>query len=97
MRRVFARVIAHATIGDADDAPKTFGARVNGKAVIEHHTPHDVRDTFATTHLIADYSRLPWVSQQLGHENTQTTLDHYYRFLPSSVTAQFANKIREAK
>jgi integrase len=64
---------------------------------LKGHTPHDLRDTFATTHLTNDYSRLPWVSQQLGHENTRTTVEHYYRFLPTEATKGFADTIREAR
>jgi len=58
------------------------------------HTPHDLRDTFATTHLMLDYGRLPWVSRQLGHETERTTIEKYFRFLPSSVTKGLANQIR---
>jgi integrase len=82
MRRVFDRVVA-ALLLNGTLAPTP-----------EAHTPHDLRDTFATTHIGDDYRRLPWVSRQLGHASERTTMEHYYRFLPSAYTSQFANQIR---
>jgi integrase len=69
-------------------------ARVVKACKLGDHTPHDFRDTFATLHLTDDYSRLPWVSRQLGHETERTTIDHYYGFLPTKASEQFANQIR---
>lgn len=57
------------------------------------HTMHDLRDTFATTHLLRDYSTLPWVSKQLGHASPQTTERYYYRFLPTATTKSYADLI----
>lgn len=62
------------------------------------HTPHDIRDTFASTHLSQDWTKLPWVSGQLGHETTRTTEDHYFAYRPADEVAKgFANQIRKAK
>jgi len=51
----------------------------------EGHTMHDLRDTFATLHLLADPGRLLWVSWMLGHRHTSTTLDRYARWIPTQV------------
>jgi integrase len=61
---------------------------------VDKTTGAKFRDTFATLHLTDDYSRLPWVSRQLGHETERTTIDHYYGFLPTKASEQFANRIR---
>ena len=53
-----------------------------------------IRDTFAILHLSANYAKLPWVSKQLGHETERTTIDLYFRFLPSTFTKKYANEIR---
>jgi len=87
MRRVFARVLV-----GMEGKNWTKEQRAEWRT----HTPHDIRDTFATTHLLADYTRLPWVSAQLGHETERTTQEHYFKFLPSTYTRGFANKIRQA-
>jgi integrase len=84
MRRAFGRIITNAKLTDGTPA----------FAPDAKHTPHDIRDTFATRHLCADIRTLPWVSVQLGHESPETTLRHYFKFLPSAVTKTYANKIR---
>jgi len=58
------------------------------------HTPHDCRDTFATTHLTDDWNRLGWVSAQLGHERLTTTENHYYERRPTEASMQYANLVR---
>ncbi len=50
------------------------------------HTIHDLRDTFATSHLLQDPGRLFWVSWMLGHRQTSTTLNRYTKWVPTLVT-----------
>jgi integrase len=71
--------------------------RVNKGCGFVGHTPHDFRATFATVHLTDDFGRLPWVSRQLGHASERTTLDHYFRFLPTKTSANYANEIRHGR
>jgi hypothetical protein len=47
------------------------------------HTIHDLRDTFATLHLLKDPGRLFWVSWMLGHRQTSTTLNRYTKWVPT--------------
>lgn len=47
------------------------------------HTIHDLRDTFATCHLIAGKPLL-WVSHMLGHKKPSTTHDRYAKWLPAT-------------
>jgi integrase len=99
MRRVFARVLQRALVDPVTKQLQANGRRLtkDDRAILDKlaaHTPHDLRDTFATTHLLLDYNRLPWVSRQLGHETERTTMEHYFGFLPSSFTKGFANGIR---
>jgi integrase len=68
-----------------------------GAKITTHHTIYDLRDTFATTHLMQDWNKLPWVSRQLGHASVITTEKHYYKFKPSEVTAAYADQIRARK
>jgi integrase len=69
--------------------------RVMEACGIEGHTPHDFRDTFATSHLIEAWDRkLGWVSKQLGHATPLTTATHYYKYRPTASTKGFANDIR---
>jgi site-specific recombinase XerD len=46
------------------------------------HTIHDLRDTFATMHLLKDPGRLYWVSWMLGHKKVSTTTDRYTKYVP---------------
>ena len=55
----------------------------------EGHTIHDLRDTFATSHLIKG-SPLLWVSQMLGHKKPSTTHDRYARWVPTQHTGGHA-------
>lgn len=60
------------------------------------HTPHNFRDTFATSHLRQNWDqKLPWVSQQLGHKTPETTRQFYYKFRPTAASACFADDILE--
>lgn len=69
--------------------------RVMAACGIEGHTPHDFRDTFATSHLQEDWDRkLGWVSKQLGHSTPLTTSRHYYGYRPTLASKGFANEIR---
>ncbi|MDO8795396.1 MAG: tyrosine-type recombinase/integrase [Vicinamibacterales bacterium] len=47
------------------------------------HTMHDLRDTFATSHLLQNPAKLFWVSWMLGHKSTATTLNRYARWIPA--------------
>lgn len=47
------------------------------------HTMHDLRDTFATSHLLQNPAKLFWVSWMLGHKSTSTTLNRYARWIPA--------------
>ena len=61
---------------------------------ITGHTPHDWRDTFATSHLIGNWDRkLAWVSKQLGHKTPRTTETFYYQYRDTSASASFADEI----
>jgi integrase len=62
---------------------------------IAGHTPHDLRDTFATSHLVDAWDRkLAWVSKQLGHATPTTTANHYYAYRPTTAALGFADDIR---
>lgn len=51
-------------------------------AAHEEHTQHDLRDTFATMHLIeGGVGKLAWVSWMLGHGSVAVTLKRYTRWL----------------
>jgi integrase len=54
------------------------------------HTPHDARDTFATTHLQKGSDRLTWVSMMLGHRHTSTTLNRYTRWTKTVASEGYA-------
>ena len=60
-----------------------------GAKITKHHTIYDLRDTFATTHLLQDWGKITWVSTQLGHASVSTTEKHYYKFKPSAATAGY--------
>jgi integrase len=90
VRRAFNRILAATKIGYVQDK--------RGQWIVDpskdRHTPYDLRATFATTHLCADYRRMPWVSRQLGHNHVRTTEAHYFHLIPSTVTKGYANAIR---
>lgn len=54
------------------------------------HTLHDLRDTFATMHLLADPKRLLWVSATLGHRQITTTLTRYSKYVRTIESAGYA-------
>ena len=58
------------------DAVFKLGMGVIG-ATDEGHTVHDLRDTYATLHLIAKPGRLLRISRQLGHVEPNVTLRRY--------------------
>jgi integrase len=76
--------------GEGCDALKLKGER--GKPF----TIHDLRDTFATTHIILEPDSTGWVSQMLGHEQETTTKERYYRWIEIAKgrRRQLANSIR---
>lgn len=55
------------------------------------HTPHDLRDTFATMHLLAEPKRLLWVSKYLGHRHITTTLNRYTKWVRTDESAGYAS------
>jgi integrase len=70
-------------------------ARVMQACAITGHTPHDFRDTFATSHLVEAWDRkLGWVSKQLGHQSPTTTMTYYYNYRDTSASRGFADEIR---
>lgn len=59
----------------------------------EGHTIHDLRDTFATTHLLQDFRRVQWVSWMLGHASIAMTLTRYTTWIPQQLGAQYADSL----
>jgi integrase len=71
-------------------------ARSMTACALAGHTPHNYRDTFATSHLVRDWDRkLPWVSAQLGHKTPETTRTFYFKFRPTTDSASFADEIMD--
>jgi len=69
--------------------------RILDAAKIDGHRLYDFRHTFATSHLSANWEKnLPLVSRQLGHKNSQTTIDHYFAWRPTTAAAGFVDEIR---
>ncbi len=69
--------------------------RVMKACGITGHTPHDFRDTFATSHLVEDWNRkLAWVSRQLGHKQVSTTINFYFGFVETAKSGGFADEIQ---
>jgi integrase len=88
MREVFSRTLTACTIpvGKLTETGKVDGG----------HTPHNFRDTFATSHLVKDWDKkLPWVSAYLGHKTPETTREYYYKYKPTADSASFADDIME--
>ena len=72
-------------------------ARICHACRITGHSLYDLRSTFATTHWMEDYARLPWVSQTIGYKHHETTQRHYFKYTPNARVKGFANQIRKAK
>lgn len=73
----------------------TIFTRVAVACAITGHTLYDLRDSFATSHLVSNWDRkIAWVSKQLGHKTPMTTAKHYYAFRDTQETRGFANSIR---
>lgn len=66
---------------------------LKGAKVTARRTIHSWRDSFASWHLSAEWARLPWVSDQLGHESERTTIEHYFKFQPSNDSKTFAARL----
>lgn len=70
-----------------------FGRTMTACGIVDH-TPHDFRDTFATSHLVRDWDRkLAWVSHQIGHSDPAVTAKFYYAYRPTRASASFADDI----
>jgi integrase len=54
-------------------------------------TPHCLRDTFATGHLMARKD-VGWVSMMLGHASEETTLRYYYKWVRQTAANPLANE-----
>jgi integrase len=65
---------------DDSNVRKVF-ARLCSAAKLRAHSPHDLRDTYASQLLSANVPLL-YVSQQLGHSSAAVTLKHYAKWLP---------------
>lgn len=72
---------------------RVFDRGMQGCGIAGHH-PHDLRDTFASTHLSQDWGKLGWVSRQLGHKSPTTTERHYFKFKSTTASAGYADQIR---
>ncbi len=65
----------HANVG------KAFKRVLRAAGLPEHHSPHDLRHTFAS--LLLQQGESPvYVQRQLGHASIQLTVDTYGRWLP---------------
>jgi integrase len=73
---------------------RVWNRAIRGAKITERRTPHSFRDAFASWHLTADYKRIGWVQKQLGHADKQTTLTHYFKFMPDAETATYINAPR---
>ncbi|MEA3548854.1 MAG: tyrosine-type recombinase/integrase [Thermodesulfobacteriota bacterium] len=56
------------------------------KSGLPHHTPHDMRHTYATLRLSAGHP-IAEVSKEMGHSNPTITYRTYYEFLPKESTS----------
>jgi integrase len=56
------------------------------------HTPHDLRDTYATLHL-QEGTTPEYVAAQLGHQDVSTTLRRYVRWRPNDRSALYAARL----
>ena len=66
--------------------------RIMEACKITGHTLHDFRDSFATSHLLANWDKkLPWVSKQLGHATPLTTARHYYAYRSTAGDDSYAD------
>lgn len=73
-------------LSDSGTAERIFARGMTALDLARHgHTLHDLRDTFATSHLSQDPARLFWVSWMLGHRQTSTTLNRYTKWVPQTV------------
>jgi integrase len=54
-------------------------------------TPHCLRDSFATGHLMARKD-VGWVAMMLGHASEETTLRYYYKWVRQAAVNPLANE-----
>lgn len=92
---VFVGVNGGRQLPDSSTAERVFEAGMVALGLAhEQHTIHDLRDTFATSHLTQDPSRLFWVSWMLGHKQQSTTLNRYAKWVPTlAAGATFASAL----
>jgi integrase len=72
------------------------GLKAIGAGKKKPHTGHDLRDTFATAHLLQSSEKLHWVQNNLGHRHSSTTLDRYSKLVETSASADYANDLDRA-
>ncbi len=76
--RLCVRLSLHYTTDDGRDVPPLLPTHLGCcDRFTEAHTPHtihDLRDTFATMHLMKAPPSLYWVSSQLGHKVSRVRL-----------------------
>jgi integrase len=65
---------------DDSNVRKVF-ARICTAAKLRSHSPHDLRDTYASQ-LLSSNVPLLYVSEQRGHSSAAFTLKHYAKWLP---------------
>jgi len=91
---VFVNARGQRILSDNKAADRIFAAGMIAIGIeAAGHTIHDLRDTFATSHLQEDPGRLFWVSAMLGHRQTSTTLNRYTKWVPSMTGADFASAL----
>jgi integrase len=99
--RIFDRFFNGYTTDDGRDVaallPPHFACREGCTETHAPHTIHDLRDTFATIHLMKDPRSLYWVSSQLGHRDLSTTTRRYSKYTKQKGTINYARVLDEAK
>jgi integrase len=58
---------------------RRFSRVLRAAGLPTHHTPHDMRHTFASLHL-EEGADIQWLQRQMGHASVQTSVDEYGRW-----------------
>ncbi|HHQ0770457.1 TPA: tyrosine-type recombinase/integrase, partial [Listeria innocua] len=64
-------------------------ARLLKKLDIPRTTFHGLRDTHTSFLFSNDNIRLDYISQRLGHSNSQTTMNYYLELMPEKTSARY--------